>query len=148
MSGASGWLVAGLAGLAAVGGGCKVLTIAAVPVKLVATTVVVAGETAGAVVATTGKVAAHAVRATGDLGSGGLDAVGRLGEAGMVTLVDGSSGAVTRVPWHAGLTLVESSEAAKVRLAGRVVQVVRAGRLVEGADAETLRAGDVVRLVG
>lgn len=143
MNGAT-WLLA--AGLAVAGGGCKALTIVAVPVKLAATTVVVAGEAAGAVVTTTGKVAVHAVHASGDLGSGGIDAAARLGEVGMVTLVDVSSGAVTRVPWRAGLTLVESGEAAKVRLAGRMVQVVREGRLIHGAEAAPLHSGDVVRL--
>lgn len=132
-------------------GGCLVYDVASVPVKLAATTVVVAGETAGAVVSTTGKVAVSAVRAAGSVAGGGVEAAGKLAVAGMVTFVDAASGNVVRVPWREGLTLAGAGDAAKLRVAQRAVDVVRAGKVVystpsaSGAGA-TLAAGDVVQL--
>ncbi len=120
------------------------------PVKLVATAVVVAGETAGTIVKTTGKVAAGAVRATGTVADGGITAAAKLARAGMVTFVDVATGAVTRVPWSQGLTLAGGADAAKVRVAARAVQVVRAGQLAytlaQAKGPLPLAAGDVVRV--
>jgi hypothetical protein len=127
-------------------GGCTVFKVAAAPVKVAASTIVVAGETAGTVVTTTGRVTVAAVRTTGTLAGAGLEAVARLGQSGTVTFVDAASGALVRVPWKEGLTLARGGEAAKMRLAGRVVQVVRAGQVVAPEAAATLRSGDVVRV--
>lgn len=146
--------IARIALAAAVGaplGGCLVYDVVSVPVKLAATTAVVAGEAAGAVVSTTGKVAVSAVRATGSVASGGIESAGRLAVAGMVTFVDVASGSVVRVPWREGLTLAGAGDAAKLRVAQRAVDVVRAGMVVystpraSGVGA-TLASGDVVEL--
>jgi len=141
----------GVLALAALSGsGCLATKVVTLPVKLAATTVVVAGETAGTVVKTTGKVAASAVRATGAVADGGITAAAKLARAGMVTFVDVATGAVTRVPWSQGLTLAGGADAAKVRVAARAVQVIRAGKLAYAlANAKgplPLAAGDVVRV--
>jgi hypothetical protein len=127
-------------------GGCTVFKVAAAPVKVAASTVVMVGETAGAVVTTTGRVTVAAVRTTGTLAGAGLDAVARLGQSGSVTFVDAASGTLVRVPWEEGLTLARGGAAAKMRLAGRAVQVVRAGQVVTPEAGATLRSGDVVRV--
>jgi len=135
----------------AIFGGCLAYQVVSAPVKLAATTVVVAGETAGAVVTTTGKVAASAVRAGGTVGSGGIDAAAKLAQTGMVTFVDASTNNVVRVPWREGLTLASAGDAAKVRIAQRAVEVVRGGKLVYSAtraagEGATLATGDVVQV--
>lgn len=134
-------------------GGCLVYKAVTVPVKLAATTVIVAGETAGAVVSSTGKLAVSAVNATGNLGSGGIDAAARLAQAGMVTFVDASTGTIVRVPWQEGLTLASAGNAAKVELAKRAINVLRAGKVIYSAsklsgEGAPLASGDVVRLGG
>lgn len=134
-------------------GGCLVYRAVTAPVKLAATTVVVAGETAGAVVTTTGRVAVSAVKAVGSVGSGGIDAAAKLTQAGMVTFVDAATGTIVRVPWQDGLTLARAGDTARISLAQRAIDVVRAGRIVfsasRGAGAGApLAAGDVVRLGG
>lgn len=132
--------------------GCWATKVVTAPVKLAATTVVVAVETAGAVVTTTGKVAVGAVRATGTVADGGIAAAAKLARAGMVTFVEVATGAVVRVPWTQGLTLAGGAEAGKVRLAAQTVQVIRAGRLAyqlaEPKVKLPLAAGDVVRVGG
>lgn len=140
-------LLAAAAGL----GGCLAYKAVTAPVKLAATTVVVAGETAGAVVTSTGRLAVSAARATGSVGSVGLDAAARLAEAGMVTFVDASSGEVTRVPWQQGLTLAGVGHAAKVDLARRVIEVLRVGKVIYTSsrldgEGAALASGDVVRV--
>lgn len=136
--------------LAGLSGGCLMTKVVTAPVKLAATTVVVVGETAGAVVKTTGKVAVGAVRATGTVADGGITVAAKLARAGMVTFVDVATGAVTRVPWHQGLTLAGGAQAAQVRVAAQAVQVIRAGRLAYSlAQAKgplPLASGDVVRV--
>jgi hypothetical protein len=133
--------------------GCVVYHAVAAPVKLAATSVVVAGEAATAVVTTTGKVAVSGVRAVGNVGSGGIDAAAKLTEAGMVTFVDAATGTVVRVPWQQGLTLMSASDAANVSMARRAVDVVRAGKIIYSASrvnggGASLASGDVVRLGG
>ena len=132
-------------------GGCLAYEVVSAPVKLAATTVVVAGETAGAVVSTTGKIATSAVRATGSVGSGGIDAAAKLAQAGMVTFVEVATGNVVRVPWQEGFTLARAGDAAKIRVVQRAVEVVRGGKLVYSAtramgEGATLATGDVVRV--
>jgi len=143
-------LVAGVIGAGL--SGCLATKVVTAPVKLAATTVAVAGETAGAVVKTTGKVVVGAVRATGTVADGGIAAAAKLARAGMVTFVDGATGTVVRVPWTQGLTLAGGAETAKVRMAAQAVQVIRAGRLAyqlaQPKGALPLAAGDVVRLGG
>jgi hypothetical protein len=139
LAGMSGW------------GGCIATKVVTAPVKLVATTVVVVGETAGTVVKTTGKVAASAVRATGSVADGGISAAAKLARVGMVTFVDVATGSVVRVPWRQGLTLAGGAQAAQVQVAARAIQVIRAGQLAYAAkNANTgplpLAAGDVVRV--
>jgi hypothetical protein len=131
--------------------GCLAYHAVAAPVKLAATGVVVAGETAGAVVTSTGKIAVSTVRAVGNVGSTGIDSAAKLAEVGMVTFVDTASGTVVRVPWQDGITLLGAGDAAKVSLARRAIDVVRAGKLVYSAShlngaGATLASGDVVRL--
>jgi hypothetical protein len=148
-----------VAPLAAAGGcllvldGCLVYRAVTAPVKLVATTVVVAGEAAGAVVTATGRVAVSAVKAVGSVGGGGIDAAGKLAQAGMVTFVDATTGTLVRVPWQEGLTLARAGDAARISLVQRAIDVVRAGRVIFSASRGTgegapLAAGDVVRLGG
>ncbi len=146
------WAQGFAAGLASASlGGCLAYQVVSVPVKLAATTAVVAGDTAGAVVTTTGKIAVSAVRAAGNVGSGGIDAASRLAQAGMVTLVDAATTSVVRVPWREGLTLAGAADAARLPVVLRAVDVVRAGRIVYSAtrasgDGAVLASGDVVRL--
>ena len=142
-------LVAGAAclGLA----GCLAYTVVAAPVKVAATTVVVAGETTGAVVETTGKVAVHAVRAAGSTADTGIEAAARLSRVGMITFADTASGTVVRIPWRDGLRFASASAEARVATARRVIQIVRAGRLIYANSRSplslALQSGDVVRLV-
>ena len=148
--GREGQLILAVCGLGAGLTGCLATKVVTAPIKLAATTVVVVGETAGAVVKTTGKVAAGAVRASGTVADGGIAVAAKLARAGMVTFVDGATGAVARVPWQPGLTLAGGAEAAKVRLAAQAVQVIRAGQLAyqltQPKVALPLAAGDVVRV--
>lgn len=139
----------------AVGGttlsGCLAYQVVSAPVKVAGAAVVAVGETAGAVVTTTGKVAVSAVKAAGAIGSGGLDAAARLGQAGLVTFADTATGTVVRVPWAQGLTLASASQTARVSMAQRAVEVVRAGKIVYAAtrpagEGAVLASGDVVRL--
>lgn len=132
-------------------GGCTVYRVASVPVKVAATTVVVAGETAGAAVKATGKVATSAFNAAGRVGSSSLEASSQLAATGMVTFVDASTGAVVRIPWRRGMTLAAASADARLALAQRGLEIVRAGKVVYSAarlaDAGAeLASGDVVRL--
>ena len=58
---------------------------------------------------------------------------------------------VVRVPWTEGLTLAAASQTAKMSVAQRAVDVVRAGKIVYAAtrpagDGAALASGDVVRL--
>lgn len=142
-----------LLALAGAGGlsGCLAYKVVAAPVKLAATTAVVAGETATAVVTNTGKLAVSAANATGSVGSTGIDAAAKLAQAGMVTFVDGSNGSIVRIPWREGLSLSGAGSAAQVEIARRAIQVLRAGRVIfSGArgsgGAPALASGDVVRL--
>jgi hypothetical protein len=69
----------------------------------------------------------------------------------MVTLVDAATGTMVRVPWTEGLTLAGASQTAKMSVAQRAVDVVRAGKIVYAAtrptgDGAALASGDVVRL--
>jgi hypothetical protein len=123
------------------------------PVKLAATTVIVAGETAGTVVTTTGKLAMSGVNAVGNVGSGGIDAAAKLAQTGMVTFVDASTGTVVRVPWREGMTLAAASGAARIDFARHAVDIVRAGKIIysatrPSAEGAALASGDVVRLGG
>jgi hypothetical protein len=131
--------------------GCLAYRVVSAPVKVAGAAVIAVGETAGAVVTATGKVAVSAVRAAGAAGSGGLDAASRLAQTGMVTLVDAATGTMVRVPWTEGLTLAGASQTAKMSVAQRAVDVVRAGKIVYAAtrptgDGAALASGDVVRL--
>lgn len=140
-----------LAAAVAPAGGCLMYKAVTAPVKLAATTVVVAGETAGTVVTSTGKLVSSAARATGNVGSTGIDSAAQLAESGMVTFVDASSGTIVRVPWRDGMTLAAAGTDARLELASRAIEVVRAGRAVYSASrldghGAALASGDVVRL--
>jgi hypothetical protein len=133
--------------------GCLATKVVTAPVKLAATTVVVVGETAGTVVKTTGKIAGSAVRASGSVADGGITAAAKLARAGMVTFVDVATGSVVRVPWRQGLTLAGSAQVARVQVAARAIQVIRAGQVAYAArNVSTgplpLASGDVVRIGG
>jgi hypothetical protein len=141
---AAGLVIAGLLS------GCIVASAITMPVKLVATTVVVVGETASTVVTSTAKVARSAMTAGSSVASDGLDGVAKLSHAGMVTFVDAASGSVVRVPWEQGFTLAKAKETAGMHVAKRAVDLVRAGKIVYSASryggAEIpLADGDVVR---
>ena len=123
-------------------GGCLAYQVVSAPVKVAGAAVVAVGETAGAVVTTTGKVAVSAVKAAGAMGSGGLDAAARLGQAGLVTFADTATDTVVRVPWSQGLTLASASQTARVSMAQRAVEVVRAGKIVYAATRPAGGAGE------
>ena len=103
-----------------------------------------------AVVKTSGKVILGAVRATGSIADGGIAAAAKLARAGMVTFVDAANGTLVRVAWAQGMDLLGGAQVAKVQVAARAIQVIRAGKLVQhGAQPKVslpLEAGDVVRL--
>ena len=144
-------LAASAAAWLALHGGCLAYKAVTAPVKLAATTVIVAGETAGAVVTSTGKLAISAVNATGNVGSTGIDAAAKLAQAGMVTFVDVSTGTIVRVPWQQGMTLASAGDAAKVDIARRAIDVLRAGKIIYSAsklagEGAALASGDVVRI--
>lgn len=130
--------------------GCLVYHAVSAPVKVAAKTVVVAGEATGAVVETTGKVAVHAVRAAGTTTDAGIDAAARLARDGTVTFTDAATGSIVRVPWRTGLQFATASAQARISTAQRLVQVVRAGKLIYASAREplalVLHSGDVVRL--
>ena len=142
-----------LAADAAASGGCVAYEVVATPVRLAGDAVVVTGKTAGAAVKVTGKMAVSAINAAGRVGSGGVDAASRLTTVGMVTFVDVSTGAVTRVPWRTGATLASAGADARVQLARRAIDIVRSGAVVftskqpVTSDARVL-SGDVVRIRG
>jgi hypothetical protein len=142
-----------LAADAASSSGCLVYQVASAPVKVAATAVNVTTDTAGAAIKVTGKVAVSAINAAGRVGSGGIDAASRLSTAGMVTFVDVGTGVVTRVPWRRGVTLIAAGADARIQLARRALEVVRAGTVVYSANhlagpGTELASGDVVRLRG
>lgn len=130
-------------------GGCLAYKVVSVPVKLAATTAVVAGETAGSVVTTTGKLAASAAKTAGSVGSSGLEAAAKLAQSGMVTIVDSKSGGVVRVPSSEAMNLGGAGVAARIDTVQLAVEIIRAGRVVyralQKADPATpVVAGDVV----
>lgn len=131
-------------------GGCALGRAVAAPVKLTARTVVVAGETTGAVVSSGGRIVGGGARALGAAGGAGLDAAARLAREDMVTFVNASEGRVSRVAWSEGLRLGAAAAAGRVELAGRGLELIRDGRVVlaagHAADA-VVAAGDVVRLL-
>ena len=134
-------------------GGCLAYEVVATPVELAADTVIVTGKAADAAVKATGHLAGSAFEGSGRVGSAGIDAASRLAATGMVTFVDVGTGTVTRVPWRAGVTLAGAGATARVELARKAVDLVRAGALVfsstyPAAKATPLASGDVVRIHG
>ena len=147
--GAAILLSAGLPALS----GCLAYEVVKVPVKVAATTVEVTGETAGAAVKATGKIAVSAFDAAGRVGSGGIDSASRLAQTGMVTFVDVGTGTIVRVPWRQGFTVASAGAEARMELAHRAIDVVRAGSVVYSApklsgDGLTVASGDVIRVRG
>jgi hypothetical protein len=133
--------------------GCMAYKVVSAPVKVAATTVIVTSETAGAAVTATGKIAVSAFGAAGRVGSGSLDAASRLSETGMVTFVDVGQGTIVRVPWRQGFTLATAGAEARMQLARRAIDVVRAGSVIYSAsrladEGAQLASGDVVRVRG
>ena len=130
--------------------GCLATKLVTAPLNLAGAAVGVAGDTASAVVKTSGKVILGAVRATGSIADGGIAAAAKLARAGMVTFVDAANGTLVRVAWAQGMDLLGGAQVAKVQVAARAIQVIRAGKLVQhGAQPKVslpLEAGDVVRL--
>lgn len=121
-------------------GGCLVYHAAKVPVKVA----VGATEVVGGVAIGTLKVAGAAA-------GGAISLAAGLAQAGAVTFADVATNDVTRVPYRKGLTLAGASDAAKVPLARRAVDVVRDGKVIysapNGLDKNmTVASGDVVRL--
>ena len=98
-----------------------------------------------------GGVAVGTVKVAGSVAGGTIKLAARLARAGAVTFVDVASNRVTRVPWREGLTLAGASDAAKLKVAERPVDVVRDGKVVYSGAAGTeqsppLAAGDVVQV--
>jgi hypothetical protein len=64
--------------------------------------------------------------------------------------LDAANGTVARVPWAQGMDLLGGAQAAKVQVAMRAIQVIRAGkivpRLAKPQVSLPLEAGDVVRV--
>jgi len=121
-------------------GGCLVYDVASAPVKVAVGTAEVAGS-----------VAVGTVKVAGAVAGGAIKLAAGLAQAGAVTFVDVASNNVTRVPWREGLTLAGASEAAKLKVAQRPVDVVRDGKVVYsgagGAEKNApLAAGDVVQV--
>jgi hypothetical protein len=146
------WFASSL-GVAGALTGCLAYKVVSTPVKVAATTVVVTGEAAGAAVTATGKIAISAIDAAGRVGSGGIDAASRLAETGMVTFVDVGQGTIVRVPWKQGFTVATAGAEARLELARRAIDVVRAGSVVYSAsrlagEGAQLASGDVVRVRG
>lgn len=134
-------------------GGCLVASAVKGVGDVAVAGVEVAGKTTVAVVKTTGHVAGAALGSGGEVAADGVKAAGKLARAGTITFLDTASGAVVRVPWQQGLTLVGAGAAAKVQVAARAVEVIRAGRIAYSASkrasgAVSLASGDVVRLGG
>jgi len=137
------WRIALVAAAGGPLGGCLVYDVASAPVKVA----VGAAEVAGTVAVGTVKVA-------GSVTGGAIKLAANLARAGAVTFVDRTNnGQVTRVPWRQGMTLDSASEAAKVRLAQRPVEIVRDGKTVysaaNGAEKSAnalVAAGDVVEV--
>ena len=134
--------VRGAVGLAACAplGGCLVYHVATAPVKLAVGTAEVAGN-----------VAIGTVKVVGSVAGGAIKLAARLTQAGAVTFVDLANNDVRRIPWREGLTLAGASDAAKVRMAQRAVDVVRDGKIVYSATnaaekSAPLAAGDVVQV--
>jgi hypothetical protein len=133
--------------------GCLAYKVVSTPVKVAAATVVVTGEAASAAVTATGKIAISAIDAAGRVGSGGVDAASRLAQTGMVTFVDVGQGTIIRVPWKQGFTIATAGAEARLELARRAVDVVRAGSVVYTAsrlagEGAPLASGDVIRVRG
>jgi len=131
--------------------GCIVIKAVSTTGKLAATTVIVAGKTATTVVKTTGRVASAAIGASGSVTVAGLEGLAALARVGMVTFVDVTSGALVRVPWREGMTLLQAGDLARLQVVKRAVALVRGGRLAYSAFrlarvSLRLLSGDVVRL--
>jgi len=131
--------------------GCIVIKAVSTTGKLAATTVIVAGKTATTAVKTTGRVASAAIGASGSVTVAGIGGLAALARVGMVTFVDVTSGALVRVPWSEGLTLLHAGDLAKLQVVKRAVALVRGGRLAYSASRRArgtlkLLSGDVVRL--
>lgn len=131
--------------------GCLAVKAVTAPVKLAATSVIVAGEAAGAVVTNTGKLAVSAANATGSIGSTSLDSAAQLAQSGMVTFVDAANGTIVRVPWQEGMTVAGAGHAARIELGRRAIDVIRASKVIYSAsriagEGAPLSPGDVVRL--
>ena len=123
-------------------GGCIVYDVASVPVKVAVGTVGVAGN-----------VAIGTAKVAGSVAGGTIKLAAKLAQAGAVTFFDVASNDVKRVPWQRGMTLAGASNAAKVHLGDRPVDVVRDGKVIysagngvaKNADAP-IAAGDVVQV--
>jgi len=130
--------------------GCLATKLVTAPLNLAGTSVGVVGDTAEAVVKTSGKVIIGSVRATGSVADKGITAAGKLARARMVTFIDAANGTVARVPWAQGMDLLGGAQAAKIQVAMRAIQVIRAGkigpRLAKPKVSLPLEAGDVVRV--
>ena len=111
----SGLLVYAL-GLSA---GCLAVKAVGTTGKFAATTVIVAGKTATKAVTTTGRVASAAIGAGGSVTVAGIEGLAALARVGMVTFVDVTTGALVRVPWSEGMTLLQAGDLARLQVAKR-----------------------------
>ena len=143
----SGLLISAM-GLSA---GCIAFKAVGTTGMLAATTVIVAGKTAAKAVSTTGRVASAAIGASGSVAVVGIEGLAALARVGMVTFVDVKTGALVRVLWREGMTLLQAGDLALLQVAKRAVALVRGGRLAYSASRRArgslkVLSGDVIRL--
>lgn len=134
--------------------GCSLVTATVVGTTAVATTAVkTTAKVTTATVATTGRVTAAAITSSGNVAALSLESAARLARTGMVVLVDGSSGAVTELPWKEGLELYQAAQSGSLRDGLKAARIFREKKIIKAvfkraADRKLrLSSGDVVELL-
>ncbi len=134
--------------------GCALVTATVVGTTAVATTAVkTTAKVTTATVATTGKVTAAAITSSGDVAALSMESAARLARTGMVVLVDGSSGAITELPWKEGLELYQAAQAGSLRDGLKAARIFRDQKVIKAAFKKAvdrklrLNSGDVVELL-
>lgn len=121
--------------------GCAVVVATGVAVGAVATaTVKTAGKVTAATVTTTGRVASAALTSSGEVTALSMESAAKLAKTGMVVLVDGSSGAVTELPWREGLQLYAAVQSGQPEASYKSAKIFRAGRQL-AANLQSAREG-------
>lgn len=114
--------------------GCSLVTATVVGTTAVATTAVkTTAKVTTATVTTTGKVTTAAITSSGDVAALSMESATRLARSGMVVLVDGSSGAITELPWKEGLELYQAARAGNLREGFKAARIFRGDRVIKAA---------------